>query len=61
LITPILFGDVGWAGPTDDWPGGAPLWSLGIGASFLWGVFRTDLVFPEAEEVWLELYFAGAL
>ena len=37
------------------------LWSLGIGASFFYGIFRTDLVFPKAEEVWLELYFAGAL
>lgn len=60
-ITPVLFGDVGWAGSTEDWPGSEPLWSLGIGASFLWGVLRTDLVFPKADDVWFELYFAGSL
>jgi hypothetical protein len=60
-ITPVIFGDVGWAGSADDWPGSEPLWSLGVGASFLWGVLRTDLVFPEAEDVWFELYFAGSL
>jgi len=60
-ITPVAFGDVGWAGSAEDWPGSDPLWSFGIGASFLYGVFRTDLVFPKAKDVWLELYFAGAL
>jgi hypothetical protein len=60
-ITPVLFGDVGWAGITEDWPGSDPLWSFGLGASFLYGIFRTDLVFPKADAVWLELYFAGAL
>ena len=60
-ITPILFADFGWAGLTDDWPGDDPLWSLGAGVSFLRGVFRTDLVFPELDDVWLELYFAGSL
>jgi hypothetical protein len=62
-ITPVIFGDIGWAGASRDWPNDSndPLWSLGAGASFLWGVFRADLVFPEVKEVWLELYFAGAL
>jgi hypothetical protein len=60
-ITPVLFADIGWAGDVNDWPGDDPLWSFGLGASFLWGIFRTDLVFPKAEEVWLELYFAGQL
>lgn len=60
-ITPVLFGDVGWAGSTEDWPGSEPLWSFGVGASFLWGILRTDLVFPKADEVWFELYFAGSL
>jgi hypothetical protein len=60
-ITPVIFADVGWAGTTRDWPGSEPLWSLGAGASFLWGVFRADLVFPKLDDVWLELYFAGAL
>ncbi|MGD8697873.1 MAG: hypothetical protein PVJ43_01200 [Gemmatimonadales bacterium] len=60
-ITPVLFGDVGWAGLTEDWPGSEPLWSFGVGASFLWGVLRTDFVFPKAKDVWFELYFAGSL
>ncbi len=62
-VTPVIFGDIGWAGDTRDWPNDSidPLWSFGVGASFLWGVFRTELVFPEAKEVWLEFYFAGAL
>jgi hypothetical protein len=62
-ITPVIFGDVGWAGDVNDWPNDdrEPLWSLGIGASFFYGVFRTDLVFPKAEDVWFEFYFAGAL
>ena len=60
-ITPVLFGDIGWAGTTEDWPGSDPLWSFGLGASFLWGIFRTDLVFPKADAVWFEFYFAGAL
>jgi hypothetical protein len=60
-ITPVLFGDVGWAGSTEDWPGREPLWSFGVGASFLWGILRTDLVFPKADDVWFELYFAGSL
>jgi hypothetical protein len=60
-ITPVLFGDVGWAGSTEDWPGSEPLWSFGLGASFLWGILRTDLVFPKADDVWFELYFAGSL
>lgn len=60
-ITPVVFGDVGWAGDTNDWPGSDPLWSFGAGASFLYGILRADFVFPEAKEVWFELYFAGAL
>ncbi len=61
VITPVAFGDIGWAGGIDDWPGSEPLWSFGVGASWLWGVLRTDLVFPKAEELWFELYFAGSL
>ncbi|NIR42704.1 MAG: hypothetical protein GWN99_02415 [Gemmatimonadetes bacterium] len=62
-ITPVLFGDVGWAGETGDWPSSQvdPLWSAGIGVSYLWGVLRTDLVFPKFDDVWFEFYFAGAL
>lgn len=63
LISPVLFADVGWAGDTDDWPGDGedPLWSLGVGASVLWGLLRVDLVFPEADGTWLEVYFGGEL
>ncbi len=60
-ITPVVFADLGWAGSTEDWPGSDILWSVGLGASLLWGIFRADLVFPEVEDVWLELYFGGAL
>jgi len=62
-ITPVIFGDVGWAGDTSDWPNDIndPLWSLGIGASFFYGVFRTELVFPKLDDVWFEFYFAAAL
>lgn len=60
-ITPVLFADVGWAGPSEDWPGDEAIWSVGAGASFLYGIFRIDLVFPEVEEAWLELYFAGSI
>ncbi len=60
-ITPVVFADVGWAGSTDDWPGGDAIWSVGAGASLLWGILRADLVFPELDEVWFELYFGGAL
>jgi hypothetical protein len=61
-VTPIVFADVGWAGPTDDWPGDDDtLWSLGAGASLLYGIFRVDFVFPKLDDVWVELYFGGAL
>lgn len=62
---PVIFADFGWAGDVGDWPGGGSrgdvLWSAGGGISLLNGFFRAELVFPEFEEVWLELYFAGAL
>lgn len=65
LIQPVLFADVGWAGAVEDWPGGGAsgdvLWSPGLGASFLNGLVRTDLVFPELDDVSFEFYFAGAL
>ncbi len=61
IISPVAFADFGWAGSTNDWPGGDVVWSAGAGASLLHGIFRADLVFPEFEEVWLELYFAGSL
>ena len=65
LITPVIFGDVGWAGDTDDWPSGGTsgdvLWSAGVGASFFNGILRTDLVFKESGNPWFEFYFGGAL
>lgn len=60
-LSPVLFADVGWAGDTDEWPGDDPLWSLGAGASLFRGILRLDLVFPEADDVWLEVYFGGDL
>ncbi len=38
-----LFGDAGWAGPRDGLRAGRPLYSAGIGASFLDGYIRMDL------------------
>ncbi|HEU4454253.1 MAG TPA: hypothetical protein VFR81_14390 [Longimicrobium sp.] len=38
-----LFSDVGWAGDRDAWSFDAPLWSAGVGVSFLEGVVRLDL------------------
>ena len=65
VVSPVVFVDLGWAGDTDDWPAGGAsgdiLWSAGAGASFLNGIFRTDLIFRESSTVWLELYFAGSL
>jgi hypothetical protein len=38
-----LFSDVGWAGDRGDWSWDAPLWSAGVGVSFLDGALRLDL------------------
>jgi hypothetical protein len=61
----VVFGDFGWAGDGSDWPGGGSsddvLWSLGGGLSLLNGFFRAELVSPKFEQVWFEMYFAGAL
>ena len=65
IFRPVVFADFGWAGDTGDWPSGGAsgdvLWSAGVGASLLNGLFRADLVFPESGGVWLEFYFAGDL
>jgi hypothetical protein len=61
VLRPVVFADVGWAGDTHDWPGHDPAWSVGAGASLLWGALRVDLVFPEADSAWLEVYFGGEL
>lgn len=43
-IRPLIFGDIGWAGSRDQWSeAGRPLSGVGIGASFLDGMIRTDL------------------
>jgi hemolysin activation/secretion protein len=59
--TPVVFADVGWAGSSHDWPGDDPLWSLGAGVSFFYGIFRAEVVAPKLDDVWLEFYFAGVL
>ncbi|MGD2216678.1 MAG: BamA/TamA family outer membrane protein [Gemmatimonadales bacterium] len=62
---PVIFADFGWAGNGSDWPGGGStddiLWSVGGGVSLLNGFFRAELVSPKFEQVWFEMYFAGAL
>lgn len=43
-VRPVIFGDLGWAGPRDGWAEtGRPLSGVGIGASFLDGMIRADL------------------
>ncbi len=44
-VKPVLFGDLGWAGArTGDWGRSArPMAGVGVGASFLDGMFRIDL------------------
>lgn len=65
VLRPVAFADFGWAGDVEDWPSGSGrndvIWSAGGGVSFLNGLFRSDLVFPESGGPWLELYFAGDL
>ena len=40
----VLFGDLGWAGKRENWSNpGRPLAGVGIGESFLDGLFRIDL------------------
>ncbi|HVH39540.1 MAG TPA: hypothetical protein VM764_05925 [Gemmatimonadaceae bacterium] len=43
-VRPVVFGDLGWAGPRDNWSEvGQPMSGVGIGASFLDGMIRMDL------------------
>jgi hypothetical protein len=48
---PVLFYDLGWAGPRADWNHpGRPLSGAGVGLSFMDGLIRTDLsrgIYPE--------------
>lgn len=58
-----LFGDAGWAGPRDGVRAGRPLYSAGIGASFLDGYIRMDLAHAlRAPTGWrFDLYLDGIL
>jgi hypothetical protein len=58
-----LFSDVGWAGDRDAFTIQHPLWSVGVGASVLDGLFRVDLARALRQPTgWrLELYMDGAL
>jgi hypothetical protein len=43
-VRPVVFADLGWAGPRDGWNAiGRPLSGVGVGASFLDGLVRIDL------------------
>ena len=43
-VRPVVFGDLGWAGPRDGWRSpGRPMSGVGVGASFLDGMIRVDL------------------
>jgi hypothetical protein len=43
-VRPVVFGDIGWAGPRELWKTpGRPLSGVGVGFSFMDGLIRTDL------------------
>lgn len=43
-VRPVVFGDIGWAGPRDGWSeAGRPMSGVGVGTSFLDGMVRIDL------------------
>lgn len=43
-IRPVVFGDLGWAGPRNDWGvNQRPMAGVGVGASFLDGMIRFDV------------------
>ncbi len=61
---PVVFGDLGWAGPRNDWGGiRRPLAGAGVGASFLDGMIRFDVargIYPEWQtrlDLYLEARF----
>ncbi len=56
-----LFGDVGWAGPRDEFRAGVPVASAGVGLSLLDGIFRVDLarVLRGGSQTRLHLYLDG--
>ena len=63
-VRPVVFGDLGWAGSRRDWSEpGRPLSGVGVGASFLDGLFRFDIsrgLYPSERtrvDVYLEARF----
>jgi len=56
---PVIFGDLGWAGPRNGWSAtGRPMSGAGVGASFLDGMIRMDLsrgIYPRVQTR-LDLY-----
>ncbi len=57
---PLIFADLGWAGPRNDWGRNArPMSGAGVGASFLDGIMRIDLsrgIYPRVQTR-LDFYF----
>ena len=57
---PVLFGDVGWAGPRSLWSRpGRPMSGAGVGLSILDGLIRADLargIYPR-ERMRFDMYF----
>ncbi|MBX7119350.1 MAG: hypothetical protein K1X31_10170 [Gemmatimonadaceae bacterium] len=61
---PVIFGDLGWAGPRDGWSNvGRPMSGVGVGASFLDGMIRFDVsrgIYPRVQtrvDLYLEARF----
>ncbi len=52
-VRPVIFGDLGWAGARDGWSQVVrPMSGVGVGASFLDGMFRVDLargIYPRVQ------------
>ena len=63
-VRPVVFGDIGWAGPRTSWSmPGRPMSGVGVGASFLDGMIRMDLargLYPRVQtrfDLYLEARF----
>jgi hemolysin activation/secretion protein len=61
-IKPVIFGDIGWAGPRDLWrTPGKPVSGAGVGVSFFDGLIRADLargIYPR-ERFRFDMYLEG--
>jgi hypothetical protein len=60
---PVIFGDVGWAGPRDRWrTPGRPLSGVGVGISWLDGLIRADLArgIHPSRRTRFDLYFEAS-